>query len=37
MKKILVVIKEFNRNGGISQFVLEYYNELSTRQNMKIG
>lgn len=36
MKRVLVVIGKFKKGGGISQFVLEYYNAISVKKNIKI-
>lgn len=36
MKKILIVMREFNMGGGISQFVLDYYNAIAKMENIKI-
>lgn len=36
MKKILVVVRNLNKGGGISEFVVNNYNELAKMQDLKI-
>lgn len=36
MKKVLVVVNRFKKGGGISQWVHDYYSELSQKENLSI-